>query len=105
MKVRYREIADNDVARQYRYYHFVADVPVVAIRFKNAVARTVQSLSRHPLVGTGFPSNVAGYQNLRSWPVSGFEFIRIYYLVDGDVLRIVRVLHGMRDVRRILENE
>lgn len=105
MRVRYRQIADDDVARQYRHYVFTANVPEVAIRFRHAVSRTVQSLSHHPLIGLRAPSGISGYQNLRSWPVSGFEFIRIYYLVDGDTLRIIRVLHGMRNVRRILENE
>lgn len=42
---------------------------------------------------------------LRSWPVSAFEKIRIYYLVEDGILRIVRVLHGNRDIARILENE
>jgi plasmid stabilization system protein ParE len=105
VRVRYREIADVDVARQYGYYLFEANVPAVAIRFRHAVTQTVQSLSQHPLVGLRVHSSISGYQNLRSWPVSGFEFIRIYYLVEGDVLRIIRVLHGMRNVRHILENE
>jgi plasmid stabilization system protein ParE len=104
VRVRYREIAEGDVARQYGYYLFEANVPAVAIRFRHAVTRTVQSLSDHPLVGLRVHSTISGYQNLRSWPVTGFEFIRIYYLMDGDVLRIIRVLHGMGDVRRILEN-
>jgi len=37
--------------------------------------------------------------------VLGFETIRVYYLVQGEALRIVRVLHGKRDLRRILEAE
>ncbi len=42
---------------------------------------------------------------LRTWPVKGFEDIRIYYLVQGDVLRVIRILHGRRDVGTILEGE
>jgi plasmid stabilization system protein ParE len=42
---------------------------------------------------------------LRSWPVKGFEDIRIYYLVKGGVLRVIRVLHGERDVQRILQDD
>jgi hypothetical protein len=40
-----------------------------------------------------------------SWPVKGFEAIRIYYVEVPGCLRVVRILHGKRDVRRILEAE
>jgi len=40
-----------------------------------------------------------------SCPVAGFEAIRIYYLLDEDAIRVIRILHGMRDVKRILERE
>jgi plasmid stabilization system protein ParE len=105
VRVRFRQIADEDVTEQYEYYLFTANVPEVAIRFRHSVTQTAQSLSHHPLVGQRVSSDISGYQNLRSYPISGFEFIRIYYVVDGDVLRIIRVLHGMRNVRRILKNE
>ena len=39
------------------------------------------------------------------WPVAGFEAIRIYYLLDKDTIRVIRILHGKRDVKRILERE
>jgi hypothetical protein len=34
---------------------------------------------------------------LRSWPVKSFEDILIFYIVQPDALRVVRVLHGKRD--------
>jgi plasmid stabilization system protein ParE len=37
--------------------------------------------------------------------VVGFEALRIYYLVDKDTIRIIRILHGKRDVQRMLEHE
>jgi plasmid stabilization system protein ParE len=57
----------------------------------------------HPLVGARYGSNKTELQNLRSWPVAGFEAIRIYYLAESDALHVIRVLHGKRDVKRILE--
>jgi toxin ParE1/3/4 len=42
---------------------------------------------------------------LRSWAVKGFEDILIFYVVQTDALRVVRVLHGRRDIKRILERE
>jgi hypothetical protein len=58
-----------------------------------------------PSVGPHYFSSKPQSQNLRSWPVAGFEAIRIYYLLDEDVIHIVRILHGKRDVERILEHE
>ena len=53
-------------------------------------------------IGSLFRCSVTG---LRSWPVKGFETIRIYYLKLPGRLRVLRILHGKRDVRRILRRE
>lgn len=42
---------------------------------------------------------------LRSWAVKGFEDILIFYVVQPDVLRVVRVLHGKRDLKKTLQRE
>ena len=105
MTVSYRQIASDDVVRQFRYYLVTRNVPEVAIRFRDAVQRTVQSLCQHPLVGPHYRSSNPYLQDLRSWPVAGFEAIRIYYLLDRDAIRVIRILHGKRDVKGILERE
>lgn len=105
MKVSYRQTASDDVVRQFRYYLVTLSVPEVAVRFRDAVQRTVQSLCQHPLAGPHHPSSKPRLQNLRSWPVAGFEAIRIYYLVDEDAIHVIRVLHGKRDIKRILGRE
>ncbi len=105
MKVSYRQAASDDVVRQFRYYLVTLNLPEVAVRFRTAVRRTVQSLQQHPLVGPRYRSSNPQLQNLRTWAVAGFEAIRIYYLLDEDTLRIIRILHGKRDVKRLLEGE
>jgi toxin ParE1/3/4 len=105
VKVAYRQAASDDVVRQFRYYLVTQNLPEVAIRFRTAVRQTIQSLQQHPLVGPRYRSNNPQLDNLRTWAVTGFEAIRIYYRVDQDTLRIVRILHGKRDVQRILEVE
>jgi toxin ParE1/3/4 len=42
---------------------------------------------------------------LRTWPIQGFDELRVYYLVRDDFLTVVRVLHGRRDIGSILENQ
>ena len=105
MKVLYRQTASDDIVRQFRYYLLTAEAPEIALRFREAVRRTIQSLSQNPNVGPRYSSGNPRLQNLRSWPVSGFEAIRIYYALDADAMHIIRILHGKRDVRRILGNE
>jgi len=36
---------------------------------------------------------------------AGFEAIRIYYALEDDAMHIIRILHGKRDVKRILQSE
>jgi len=90
--------------RQYRYYLVTLNLPEV-VRFRDAVRRTVQSLRHHPFVGPHYRSSKPQFQNLRTWPVTGFEATRIYYLLDDDTIRVIRILHGKRDVKRIFERE
>jgi toxin ParE1/3/4 len=105
VKVSYRQAASDDVVRQFRYYLVSLKAPEVATRFRDAVRSTVQSLCQHPWVGAHHHSTNPHLQNLRAWPVARFEAIRIYYLVDEDSIRVIRILHGKRDVKRILQRE
>ena len=105
MKVLYRQTASDDIVRQFRYYLVTAEAPEIALRFREAVRRTIESLSQNPHVGPRYSSSNPRVQNLRSWPVTGFETIRIYYALEADAMHIIRILHGRRDVRRILQNE
>ena len=71
----------------------------MALRFREAVIESVEQLKPHPRMGILYRGSIAG---LRSWPVKGFGSTRIFYLEAPGCLRVVRVLHGRRDVRRIL---
>jgi plasmid stabilization system protein ParE len=82
-----------------------AEAPEIALRFREAVRRTIQSLVQNPNVGPRYFSGNPRLQNLRSWPVAGFEAIRIYYALEAEAMHIIRILHGERDMRRILGNE
>ena len=105
MKHTIRPAARDDILRQFRYYLVNQDRPEVANRFVEAVDKTVEKILRTPNAGAPkqlFNPLLAG---LRSWPVEDFEDIRVYYLTEKDEVRIVRVLHGKRDIQRILERE
>ena len=106
MIVLYRQAASDDVVRQFRYYLVRLKLPDVAHRFGDSVRRTIRSLQRHPFVGSRYQLTNPKLQHLRSWPLVGFEAIRVYYLlVEQDSIRIIRILHEKQNIRRILERE
>jgi len=93
------------VTRQFRYYLVTLNLPAVAIRFREAVRLTAAAISEHPRAAPPYRSSNPQLKNLRSWPVVGFEAIRFYFLDDKDAVRVIRILHSKRNVRRILGQE
>jgi toxin ParE1/3/4 len=94
--------AEADIIRQFRYYLVDKGDPVTAIRFREAVRKSLDRLEQYPRIGSLCRGSIRG---LRSWPVNGFEIIRVYYVESTDRLRVVRILHGSRNVWRILRSE
>jgi toxin ParE1/3/4 len=105
VKIVYRQTASDDIIRQFQYYLIDQNLPEVAARFRDAVKHTVESLRQHPLIGARYRSISQQLRNLRSWPVAGFEAIRIYYLATSDVIEVIRVLHGKRDLKQIFDRD
>ena len=105
MKVYARSAARDDILRQYRYYLIEKDTALVAERFLDAVEAAFDAVSSHPLMGTPKLLENPLLAGLRSWPVPGFKAVRIYHIHSGNQVRILRVLHGKRDVNALLEDE
>ncbi len=105
MNVYVRTAAREDILRQYFYYAVEKDAALVAERFLGAVQSAIEMLCRMPEVGAPKLLNNPRLVGLRSWPVSGFPALRIYYFHTDSELRIVRVLHGKRDINSLLEEE
>ena len=100
-----RPNAAEDVDEQLDYYETEAGLEL-ALRFFGAVEEAIQFLYRHPDAGSPIEFANPRLNGLRSWPVPGFENIRLYCLrPDENTLRIVRVLHGKRDLAHIFEEE
>jgi toxin ParE1/3/4 len=55
-----------------------------------------------PLGGAPKASANPQLGGLRTWPVKGFDEFRIYYLLQSDLLIVVRVLHDKRDIDSLL---
>jgi len=105
VKISYRQAASDDLVRQFRYYLVTLNLPKIAVRFQDAVRHTLQAVRERPRAGPLYRLRNLQLQDLRSWPVTGFEMIRIYYRSEADAVYVIRILHGKQDVRRILEHE
>jgi toxin ParE1/3/4 len=105
VRITYRQASRDDMTRQFRYYLVKLNLPEVAIRFREAVRKTARALREQPRAAPPYHLSNPQLQNLRSWPVAGFEAIRLYFVVERETIRVIRILHGKRDIRRILENE
>jgi plasmid stabilization system protein ParE len=101
----FRTAAREDILRQFRYYLVEKQVPQVAQRFLDAVEAAVDTLCRAPGIGTPKLFSNPQLADLRSWPIPGFLMVRIYYIYAENELRVVRVLHGKRDIATLLEGD
>ena len=105
MKHVVRPRAEDDILRQFRYYLLQDGALDVATRFLNAVDTSIASICKMPHMGAVKRLRNPALSGRRFSPVDGFEDILIFYLVQRDTLRVVRVLHGSRDVNNILKRE
>jgi toxin ParE1/3/4 len=96
--------AEDDILLQIERYaeHQVLDI---ARQFSVAVKAGVEASLKAPLAGALRETSNPKLSDLRTWPVKGFDEHRIYYLIRDDVLQIIRVLHGKRDIARIMEGQ
>ncbi len=105
MKYAIRSAARADILRQFRWYAIEKGAAQVAERFFESVQATISELCRQPEIGAPKMLKNSKLGGLRSWPVQGFPDIRIYYLQSRGTVRVVRVLHGKRDIGSLLEGQ
>jgi toxin ParE1/3/4 len=99
-----RPNAKDDILRQFRYY-LLEDALDAATRFLDAVDESIEALRQMPDIGAPRQVKNPMLAGLRSWAVKGFEDMLIFYIVQPDALCVVRVLHGKRNLEKILERE
>jgi len=101
-----RPRAQDDVLRQFRWYLVEQDAPDAAFRFVEAVEASVEQLVHMPNICAPRELRNSALKGLRFWPVKEFdEFLIFYLVVEGDTVKVLRILHGKRDLDRILKKE
>jgi toxin ParE1/3/4 len=69
-----------------------------ALRFYDAVEKTYREIREHPKRWARYELNHPRLQELRKRSVIGFNKYLIFYRIDADMVEIIRVLHGARDI-------
>jgi toxin ParE1/3/4 len=97
-----REAAKRDLAAQWLWYGENASIEV-ADRFLNSAEKALALLSTQPEAGTPFFVSKAELQGVRRFPVpDGFERILFFYFPLRDGVDLIRVVHGSRNLERLL---
>ncbi len=69
-----------------------------ALRFYEAVWETFERLASAPDIGRVRELPHPGLVGLRSVSIEGFRPFLVFYVHAGDVVRVLRVLHGAREI-------
>lgn len=96
-----RARAEDDLADQAAWY-IVKASPRIAERFLEAVEHTAEALLATPGLGVARTYRNLRLAGMRMTPVRGFGKHLIFYRQTREGIEIVRVLHGARDLERIL---
>jgi toxin ParE1/3/4 len=97
-----RDDADADIDD---IAHFIArDNAEAGRRFYDAVLHDFRRLVAMPRIGAKRHARHPQLKNLRSWPIGGYRNYLILYLALDDGIDVLRIVHGARDVERIIES-
>lgn len=92
--------ADRDIDE---HFAFISRESLdVAMRFLDATNREFERLARSPGLGSTCETRSPRLTGLRVWPISGFDRHLIFYRPISEGIEIVRVLHGARNIDRII---
>jgi toxin ParE1/3/4 len=78
--------------------------PDAANRFLTAVDQTTERLAESPGLGSPWESSSPELAGLRFRLVKGFKKYLIFYLPKKGGIEVVRVLHGARNIEKLLED-
>ncbi|NTG46489.1 type II toxin-antitoxin system RelE/ParE family toxin [Agrobacterium rhizogenes] len=104
MKLIVKPSARSDILEQLRYYTD-AGGDDVGDRFFVGIRQSLSAITQTPLAGSPRHFDNPALDGLRSRVVSGFETIRVYYLIRDEAIIVVRILHGRRDLQALLSED
>jgi len=73
------------------------------MRLLRAAEDTLLELAQMPEMGVAVSFERSRDRKLRRWRIRGFENFLIFYCPIEDGIEVIRVLHGAREIERLLE--
>lgn len=101
MRLFLRPRADRDIDHA-ALFLLATSTADVACRFLGAIQAACDTLRQYPRIGTPVDTFSSRLRGVRVWPVPGFRSTLSFYVDADTTIEIVRVLHGARDLERIL---
>lgn len=89
-------LARSQVRDVVRYYAQNA-TPAIAMQFRNEFRAATKLLALNPGIGSLRYAHLLRQTEIRVWSLGRFPF-RVFYVEDGNVLRVVAVDHERRKV-------
>ncbi|MGH9429551.1 MAG: type II toxin-antitoxin system RelE/ParE family toxin [Terriglobia bacterium] len=99
-----RSAAHADILRYVRYL-LEHDARAAAERFPDAVEQALERLLNMPGIGVRQTFMHPQLGDMRAWQVPGFSSMHIYYQEISDGIRVIRILHSKRNLRRIFSRK
>jgi toxin ParE1/3/4 len=89
-----------------KYANYISKDSVdAALRFYESVTQTTRLIADHPARWPRYEAVDPRVGEIRRRAVVGFDKYIIFYRILDDVVEIVRVIHGSRDIPTILAEE
>jgi toxin ParE1/3/4 len=76
-----------------------------ALRFYDAIEETYSKIRDHPSRWSVYELNAPRLAGLRKCTVARHRNYLVFYLVDANLVKILRVLHGARDIPAIFDKK
>ena len=88
------------------YFAYIAENnPSAALRFFDAARQTFAKLATMPGLGSPYLVQNPRLQGLRKLAIGDFENYLIFYQSSQERVDILRIIHGARDIKTILERD
>ena len=86
-------------------YNYIAEINRDrAMQFFDAARQTFAEFARIPGLGQLYINDADDISDLHRWFIKGFRNHLIFYRFNDEILTIVRVIDGKRDLQSILED-
>jgi toxin ParE1/3/4 len=94
-------LAELDLTEHVDY--FATENPAIALRFIDAAEEAFERLAQNPKLRALQDFDHPALRTVRMWPIPAFAKHLIFYQITDEGGRVLRVLHGARDIAALLE--